>query len=490
MSQIDKFFKSKLEERSFTEDDQSWQEMQLLLNDQDNDRPKLGWLFSFLGFAMLSTMVWVNVAASKQALVHTATVVGNGQQQIKTTTENPFQYLTDIKAKETTQVQDKVQAPTQAQANTATQPQTQSPTQKQTLAQTQIQSQAQTQANTATQSLTELYAPVQAQEKVQAQTNDEVQSSRSNQVQSEKQIQVQTPKAKPESVVEAALKTPEVSSQKDDELSSISEVLSLEKTAELKTMKTVDLLESKFNFLLLEEKDDFRLPGKIITTKRYQTIRLGLGVEQGILLPFSAANQINITAIGPVLQFPINQRWSIFSGLQYKYFSAKTFGRDTVVVEDYSFGLERSTFADRVKSIHYLSIQTLIQRKINRFAIGLGFELDALLGTHGELEASRNLQPWESVGGDEPLTAITTSKGTLGKSRLNKWLIAPQLQFNYTLARNAELSFGLSYQLANYFDNGNTIESSPAPIPTWNSQRLQCQLGLNYYFFNWKKEIK
>ena len=492
MSQIDKFFKSKLEERNFAEDDQSWREMQLLLDEQEDDRPKLGWLFSFLGFAMLSAMVWVNVSATKQDLVTAAAIVDNGQHVV-TTTENPFQYLLNKKAKEKTE----------DQSQSSIEKQTQTQTQAQTQAQAQTQNQTQTKAQTKTRTQTQLKKSIKGQAILQGQAQDVIESSNdtSAQIQSEKQTQVQTtastptPIAQSESIKVASSKDIAASNQKDRGLSSISEVsiseaLPLEKATDSKTMAMVDLLESKFNFLQLEEKAANDLPGKIIPTKRYQKIRLGLGVEQSVLIPYSAKDQINITAVGPVLQFPINHRWSVFSGLQYKRFTAKTFSRDTIVAEDYSFGLQKSTFTDRVTSLHYLSFQTLLQRKINRFAIGLGLELDALLGTYGELEESRSLYPWELQSGDEELNAVSVAKGALGKSRLNKLLIAPQLQLNYSIARNAELSFGLKYQLADYFENSTALVSSPAALPAWNGQRLQCQLGLNYYFFNWKKEIK
>jgi hypothetical protein len=268
----------------------------------------------------------------------------------------------------------------------------------------------------------------------------------------------------------------------------------------------LELLETRGLEQLENETESAKMD---MIVKRFVSKPWSLGVNLSTMYNFSDIHTgYTGLALGTSINYKINQRWSLQSGLGYSIrkpeniavtkgsFSPNNFGN--AVFEDngggfvtttnyYNFGLIQVNEIVNINQFHFIELPVNLQYQFKRHSLSLGWQLNYLSGIYGEqyLQTSEAMiSPATNVPGvTDLLVPGSISKGWLDRSLYNKWSSELSMNYGFLLNPRWRINLGAHYQL---FENGlvNTenIESdlSSRSGSMVNSNRLYFRLGMQY----------
>ncbi len=237
----------------------------------------------------------------------------------------------------------------------------------------------------------------------------------------------------------------------------------------------------------------------LVDTKAKEAIsfvqKTKLGFTGGVaLLANSNTSSISGYRAGFVAKFPISNKWSIGSEISYLLFKSD-FGTSSLSEQiNYGYGGETDIYALIPSSLHYLEVPVYIQRNLVKSTLYGGFGISSLLGAYGKMEFQDNRLPWQrteeenllveekiamlrALESQEPyryVEAETIQKGWLDTQNLQKIQTHLLLGYEFELKRNISLGLRLHYRLTNLH------KSNPGFLKDDPRFMLQCS---GTYFF-------
>lgn len=159
------------------------------------------------------------------------------------------------------------------------------------------------------------------------------------------------------------------------------------------------------------------------------------------VLPKSGENLITGFHGGVVLQYDLNKRWFLSSGVGYSIRTGHFDASKMTETRNYRFGLELMENQLKPSSLHYVTVPVQIGWKKGHHLMEAGIYMDYLTGVRGEIGKI------ERIGGDEPRKDfVAQEKGWIDDDGFTKFNVSPSIGYRYRV--NKAFSFGVNAQFA------------------------------------------
>ncbi len=463
MSDLDKLFKKKLEHRSFEFKDAYWEAAEQLIEKEEGKRRKFGWWWIglFLVFVLSAGGIYY-IQTNTEAVDKTPISASMSTQQLATSSEKD---------------------------NSASRPLNTTKTANENLNITQENTTTTSNINESDLSSirSEQFIEPASAEPAIAKVNDSENIS-ATQSRAASEAIISEYKIKPQAIDNTSLSNSPVAIEEslaaDSEQEVKVSVQSYEKasatttdplTPDSKSKETVnvtalELLDTR-DLLGIEKEErpeeDLEL---IVNTLKPKRLRLSLDI----------ATMFNVTtdfkgfsgdALGLAVNYRLKNRWSIQSGLRYAIRAPQNFsdlqksaessgdiesfdqqaGAFISTTNYYNFGLIQVNEITEVKNFHFIELPVALQWQANRHALGLGVQLNYLVGVRGSqsLETSQaSLASSTNPDNSETLVPGSTTKSWLDRDLYKKW--SPEIFFNYgfSLSPRWNIYTGVQYRLS------------------------------------------
>lgn len=526
MSEIDKFFKDKLEGRTFEFKDAYWEAAEQLIEQEENDRRKrfgIWWKFGIFFFLLLGVLgyFFVQPDQTKELSVNPFLNTKNEASENKTlhndnnntfdpTTTNANDLL-DQESNASTALSAEIE---EALMNSS------EPSQNQTTATTKTNT---IESSESVSGIEDLTVPTLERDKFEKNTRRQIIIK--NHIQTEKTFE-ENQLISPLTLdtlqnIPGANPLPNVSDSTSTKLE-LAQETTTEELLLLETSTTAEevmnkpepivelaLLETLASELEIPEYDcedcfDF---DKV----KYKRLKFGVNAES-VVYPFETGESWLVgAAAGLIANYSLGRRFAIRSGVQYSstkgitdnnFYAEDAASYDLRALNDgnarveelYGFGLRRIETIYPPSSIHSLEIPLLVQFRYKKSTIEAGVQFNYLMGIRGKEITSYSLFPWEDDQGSIIVNPIEPER-TVNEVTSKKWLpldaykkLSNNLVLGYRYSLTPRLSVGLDafYRMGGATSkNGVAVNSNvvfgESYVNKFSRERLHFRLGVNWY---------
>lgn len=497
MSDLDKLFKKKLEQRSFEFKDAYWQEAeQLIAAEEGKRRRRVGWwIFGLLFMLTIAAGAFyysqvdqapIPTTASNEPLVNTETSELNLRStNIESTSANDKEKLSNS----TTEI-----------SNSAPSSSEKEPTQSE------IASLSKNAANRTGYAAESRRTDVIGQSISEYKTNTK--ASDNSQLTIDNKSAFISP-ANNEEVISTSDQSKEASEQSYERSAPDADTPApASKSEKIASLVALDLLETRGLELLdiAEEERTLSKSIKVSQPKRWQ-----IGLDIASLHQFSnSTGQYSGIALGAVGDFKLDRRWSVQGGLRYSIRQPQNFlnlgnsstasnrnnSSDNTFVSTtnfYNFGLIQVDEITDVQQFHFIELPVNVQFRAKRHLFAVGAQLNYLSGVRGEQALQTSSPDLNSSTGVDPVGELlgssipgSNNKGWLDRSPYNKWSSEAFISYGFILSPKWTVNLGAHFQL---FNNGlndsisgeaNMFLDQQGPLGVQTTDRVYFRLGMRY----------
>ncbi len=229
---------------------------------------------------------------------------------------------------------------------------------------------------------------------------------------------------------------------------------------------------------------------------------------EGIVYPFEKdANWWTGGALGLGIEYAFNRNFSLRSGAQYAMIRALensfvdsyrerasngSFDETifTNIENQYAFGLREVEQYQLPKTIHYFEIPLMAQLRHKRHKVEAGVHMNFLIGARGRSLTNTSLFPWEQ----DELTAESDVKTEesdvwLPKDDFRKILTNASIGYRYRMTSQLSLGLNAYYRLGKSTLNEEQLDTGPVTVASEalgveqiSPRRLHFRMGLQWHF--------